>query len=343
MKFLILAGGSGTRLWPLSTDEKPKQFQAFTGEDTLIQLAFNRLHFVDPNNIFISTSEKYRNLVNAQLPTVDAKNIICEPSRRDTGPGIAYAMKYIAKQSSEDDVVTIINADQLIQDEKEFKDVVVKAQQIAQLEEKLVLISVKTTSANPNLGYIRIGNQVGTNNNNLVYTLDKFVEKPNPIIAKRFHESFRYLWNTGIFTWKISTFMKQLSLHAPDLFEILTSASLPISEINYNKFKKISIDFALLEKVEPKKITVIAGDLGWSDIGTWETLFDELYRGDEINVIQGKFIIENVFDCLLINKTNKPVILNKLENKVVVKTDNNLLIADLKDSATLKRLVKSLG
>lgn len=343
MKFLILAGGTGTRLWPLSNDEMPKQFHSFLGERTLLQMAFDRLSFASADDVYVSTNEKYRDIVLEQLPQIDPGNVICEPSKRDTAPCISFAMKYIGDKEGNDQVVTIINADQLIVDNVEFEAVVRIAQEMA-IEDNFVLVSVKTKSANPNLGYIKINSLLKEKDGVEVYGLEKFVEKPDVDTAKVFHNSFKYLWNTAIFTWKISEFMKGLEKHAKGLYENLMT----IDDFNncvseYENFEKISIDFALMEKLDTSKVVVIPADLGWSDIGTWETLYGELSSDANGNVIQGSFEIDDVKNCLLINRTDVPAIVYNLENKVCVYSKYGCLIGDMYDSSTLKKLVNVLN
>lgn len=343
MKFLILAGGTGTRLWPLSNDDLPKQFHSFLGSRTLLQMAYDRLDFASPSDIYVSTNNKYEGIVLDQLKDLPKKNIISEPLKRDTAPCISFAMKYIGNNVGDDEVVTVINADQLIVDNNEFENVVKVAQMKASLG-KFVLVSVQTKSPNPNLGYIQIDELQEKIDGVEVYSLGKFVEKPDVDTAEVFHSSFKYLWNTGIFTWKISTFMNGLKLHASELYNNLNAIKdFKDCESEYSDFEKISIDFALMEKLSIDQVVVIPADLGWSDIGTWETLFGEL-RGDERgNVIQGKFEIDNVKNSLLINKTKTPVVAYKLENMVCVYSEYGHLVGDMYDSSTLKKLVNLLN
>lgn len=344
MKFLILAGGSGTRLWPLSNDKQPKQFHKFVSERTLLQMAYDRLIYLNakPEDIYISSNQNYKQIIQEQLPDLSEKNLILEPARRDTAPCISFAMKYIANDTSQKEVVTIINADQLITDEEEFKHVVLTAQKTAKEEEKLILVSVKTKSPNPNLGYIKIDQLHSRDENVEVYTLDQFVEKPDPERAKQFHQSFKYLWNTAIFTWKIETFLEHLQNQAPEVSKILNS----IQDFNncakqYESFPKISIDFALMEKVPNTEVLVIPADLGWSDIGTWETLYDELGSDNNEQVIkQGNITYDDSNKSLFINRQkDKEVILIGLDNFVVVNTEDKLLVAPIDQSKKLKEVL----
>lgn len=343
MKFLILAGGTGTRLWPLSNDDMPKQFHSFLGDRTLLQMAFDRLKFANVDDVYISTNERYKDIVRKQIPELRVENIICEPLKRDTAPCISFAMKYIGDEVGVDEVVTIINADQLITENDEFEEVVKVAQENAQ-KDNFVLVSVKTKSANPNLGYIKIKDLIEKDKSVEVYSLDEFVEKPDVDTAKLFHNSFKYLWNTAIFTWKIEAFMEALKEHAPSLYENLMSIhDFDNCESEYANFEKISIDFALMEKIDTSRVVVIPADLGWSDIGTWETLYGELISDENGNVTQGDFKLDNVKNCLLINRTSTPALVYKMENMVCVYSEYGNLIGDLYDSSTLKKLVNLLN
>ncbi len=341
-KFLILAGGGGTRLWPLSTEELPKQFQSFFDDRTLLQMAFDRISDIDPNNIYISTNKKYRDLVTKQLPEIPQSNIIAEPCKRDTGPCIAFAMKYIQSHSSKDTVVTILNADQLIKDEVELRKLISVSQTTAYETSKLVLISVETKFPNPNLGYIKVKDLKETRDSVRVYSLEQFVEKPSIKKAQKYHRSKKYFWNTAIFTWRIDVFMKHLKEHSNDIHNVLIT----IKDFNncndqYERFNKISIDYALLEKVSTDHINVLIGKIGWSDIGTWKTMFDESNKDKNHNLVKGKFRYSNVKNSVLINQTDTEAVAYNFENKFYVITKTTSIVGDLNDSPGLKRIVQS--
>ena len=342
-KILILAGGTGTRLWPLSTDEKPKQFQSFFDERTLLQMAYDRVsNFLD-SDIYISTNQRYAHLVKRQLPEIPVENIIAEPSRRDTAPCIAFAMKYISDQVGDDAVITIINADQLIKDQIKLQQVIEVSQNVAFNSDQLVLVSVETTFANPNLGYIKVGRRDSIKSNNqhgiAVYELDRFVEKPDIKTAKKYHRSPHFFWNTAIFTWQIKTFFKHLQLHSQSIYKnVMSIVNFNDCLLEYNAFEKISIDYALLEKVPVQQLTVIPADLGWSDVGTWRTMFDESPKDEYSNLVKGKFRYANVKNSVLINETDKEAVAYNLENKFYVITNDTSIVGDLEDSSRLKKI-----
>ncbi len=343
-KILILAGGCGTRLWPLSTDEKPKQFQSFFDDRTLLQMAYDRIGDSNPDDIYVSTNKRYKLLVKEQLPDVPFDNIIAEPSRRDTGPCIAFAMKYIKDQSGGDSIVTIINADQLIKKPEKFRSVMNASQKIADQSDQLVLVSVETKFPNPNLGYIKVGSKQQVTDGISVFQLDQFVEKPDLKSASKYHRAKNYYWNTAIFTWKIDTFLYYLKQYSDDIHTNLQMISdYKNCKDEYDSFPKISIDYALLEKMSPEKLAVIPADLGWSDVGTWKTMFDESPKDKYSNLVKGKFRYSNVKNSVLINETNNEAVAYNLENKFYIITKNTSIVGDLDDSNRLKNIVKTIS
>jgi mannose-1-phosphate guanylyltransferase len=345
MKFLILAGGVGSRLWPLSTKEKPKQFQNFINDRTLLQQAFDRLDFADSKDIFVSTNIEYKDIIKQQLPEITNEQIILEPTRRDTGPCIAFAIKYLQSIFGDDETVSIIYADQLIKDKKEFKDKLLFGHKIAAQENKFAIIEVKAKYPNPNLGYVKIGNLIKQENGIEVYELDHFTEKPDYETAKKFVESFKYLWNTGFYIFKVGDFLNKIQTHAPEIDKILNK----ITNFNdcletYNKFPQISFDYALMEKIDPKNVLIIPAELGWSDIGTWNTLYEEMV--DEIgeNLTEGEIHSLATSNSVIINKQkNKKVVLINVDNLVVINTETEILICHKSEDKRIKEILEKIS
>ena len=293
MKAVILAGGGGTRLWPLSTPEKPKQFHSLVSEQTLLQDTFERLSFLEPKDIFVATNESYAHFIESQLPEIQKENIIIEPALRDTASCIGFAATIINNRFGKDEVMAIIYSDHLIKNKQQFEESLRIAEQIAASESTLNIVEVPALTPNTGLGYVHLGPKWNTIDDTDIFEILNFTEKPDLETAKKFVESGEYAWNTGIYVWKASTLLEKFAKHAPDSFEkfqkidaTLTTSSNPnpftdpqvistIAEI-YPTLQKISIDFAIMEKVEPKEIRIILSNLGWSDIGTWDTLFAEL-------------------------------------------------------------------
>jgi len=299
MKAVILAGGGGTRLWPLSTPEKPKQFHSLVSDKTLLQDTFDRLSFLEPEDIFVATNESYAHYIESQLPEIQKENIIIEPALRDTASCIGFAATIINNRFGKDEVMAIIYSDHLIKNKQQFEESLRIAEQIAKSESTLNIVEVPALTPNTGLGYVHLGPKWNTIDDTDIFEIKNFTEKPDLETAKKFVESGEYAWNTGIYVWKASTLLEKFAIHAQDTFEkfqkidsaLTTSTSNSTSE-NSNPFtdqkvtsviaevyptlQKISIDFAIMEKVSPKEIRIILSNLGWSDIGTWDTLFAEL-------------------------------------------------------------------
>lgn len=344
MKFLILAGGVGSRLWPLSTKEKPKQFQSFIGEKTLLQQAYERLNFTDPENIFVATNIEYEQLVKEQLPYLNANHLILEPTLRDTGPSMAFAIKYLQSLYGDEETVSIIYADQLIKKTDEFQKKLIYGHKLAQEEDKFAIIEVKAKYPNPNLGYVKIGNLLKQDQDIEVYELDHFTEKPDLETAKKFVESFKYLWNTGFYIWKTKVFLQEIQKHAPEIHNVLEE----ITDFkncleNYKKFPKISLDYALMEKMDPQQVVIIPAELGWSDIGTWNTLYNELINPSETNLTEGVVHHLDTTNSVVINKDpKKKVVLININDLVVINTPNEVLICHKSEDKRIKQILEEL-
>lgn len=344
MKFLILAGGHGKRLWPLSDSKTPKQFQSFIGNKTLLQLTYDRLAKFGAENIFVSTNLKYKDLVLAQLPNLHPDQVICEPEKRDNGPSVAVCMSYLKKLFSEDETVSISHADHLVKNQSEFQEKLALAHQTAKEHQKFVIVEVKAKSPNPNLGYVKIKDLFQKVDDSEIYTLEKFIEKPDQKTAEKFLESYKYLWNTGYFVWPIKKFFSELKNTNPDVHNLCESIDNFQDFTNiYSQMPVISIDYMLIEKVDPKEILIIPSDLGWSDIGTWQTLYEESEKNQNSNLIEGSVLSENNFQTLIINKENsKQIVAFNLEDITIVNTKDKILICPTKDAKDLKTHLEKL-
>ena len=355
MKAVILCGGSGTRLWPLSRISKPKQFQALASEKTLFQEAVGRLDFLNPEDIFISTNADFVEVVKEQAPHLPEENIIVEPALRDTASCIGLAAAVIAKNHP-DEVMAVIYADHLIKDHNEFQQKLKAAEQVARDEHTLNIIEVKAKFPNVNLGYVKIGDLIKKieqeNHDPIeVYAFEKFTEKPDLETAKEFMKSYKYLWNTGIYVWEVSTILNAYQTHLPDTYErlmrIQTAYGTPDQETvihtDYPECQKISIDYAIMEKVDPTQVRIIPADLGWSDIGTWLSLHEELANKKEDNVTHGETLSIDTTGSVLHNTEDKKLVVALgMKDVAIINTPDAILICPKDRSQDVKKVVEVL-
>jgi len=339
MKVLILAGGHGSRLWPISTTETPKQFQKFINDKTLLQLTYERHDFLEPKDVFVATNSIYKDIIKEQLPDLPEENIIVEPSKKDSGPALCFAMWILKNKFGDDETISISPADHIISDNTEYAQKIKLGHELCRKHQKFSIVEVKAKSPNPNLGYAKIKDLFCEVDGTQVYTLDQFIEKPDLETAKQFLKSYKYMWNTGYFIWPVGKFFQELETHAPDLYQTTLQIDLNNLSQSYEQYTPISIDYSLIEKVNPDEILIIPAELDWSDIGTWQSLHEQLANSADENLTQGEIFIDKSKGNIVINNTDKIMTVIGVEDLSVIATDKAILVAKKSDSKSLKEFI----
>ena len=336
---LIMAGGKGTRFWPLSTEEKPKQFLNLVGEKTMIQMTVERIMPIIPiDRIFVCTGEKYIDLVKEQLPNLPEKNIIVEPEGRNTAPCIALSALVIDRYYR-DSTMVVLPSDHLIKNENEFRNIIIKGSKFLENNKDGILtLGMKPDRPETGYGYINYGNDIGLG----IKEVNKFVEKPNLELAKEYLEEGTYLWNGGMFLWKTRHILNEIKKYAPTTYEALHNLDKVNEEeiqsyinSNYSKTDSISIDYAVLEK--SKKMFVIPSEIGWDDIGTWNAIERYREKDSNNNIIVGNVKQFESIDNIIIS-SNKSIILDGVENLYIIETEDRVIIGDKRNLNNINKI-----
>lgn len=345
---VILAGGHGTRLWPISRVNKPKQSGYFFDKKTLLQITYERVLSGFPKqNIFISCGKNQVELLKAQLPNVSDNNFIVEPVARGTAMAIGLACIKISSHDKNANII-IANADHFVRPDKKYIDLLKKASKlISKHRDHLCLVGIKPTYPETGYGYIEISNIF--NNLKSVYNIKKFKEKPNLKVATKYIKAKRFLWNTGWFIFDPNTMLDLFQKYLPKHYKALKAIEQNIDSDNYNKIlekefknlESISIDYGIIEKT--KKMFVIQSDIEWFDIGSWSAVKDCFSKKSESNLEEGNVISYDSKDNLVINKNkNKIVSIIGLNKFVVVDTEDALFICPKDKSQEVKKIIEYL-
>jgi len=345
---LIMAGGVGSRFWPLSTPERPKQFLDVLGiGKSLLRLTFERLQGLVPDDqIYILTNTSYRDLVLEQLPELSAEQVLCEPMRKNTAPCIAYAATKIYAQNPNSTLI-ITPSDHLIVNTTRFHEIIQTGINEAE-NDRLVTLGIQPSRPDTGYGYIEFDNSNGVEANS-TYHVKQFREKPDLKTAISFLEAKNFYWNAGIFIWKSATVLNALNDFQPELFEIFDSRKTAFGteqeeQAVYDAFDActdISIDFAVMEHA--KNVSVVLSDFDWSDLGTWGSLNEHLTKDENGNSIIGDNVFAfNAKNCLVNMPNGKTVLLDGLEDYIVVESDNMLMVLKSSNEQALKTYLKSI-
>jgi mannose-1-phosphate guanylyltransferase len=344
-----MAGGIGSRFWPMSRTKHPKQFIDILGTgETLIQQTYNRLKRICPEeNIYIVTNEIYRDLTKEQLPNLNDEQVICEPSRKNTAPCIAYANYKIAAKNPNANIV-VAPADHLILKEDEFVRVINLALAYTEKSETLVTLGINPSRPDTGYGYIQFDNELDAANPE-VKKVKTFTEKPDLELAKQFIESGEFCWNSGMFIWSLKSINAAFEKLLPTMNGIFKDG---VGKYNtheeegfikqaYSVCKNISIDYGIMEK--SNNVFVISADIGWSDLGTWGSIYTHLPLDENKNAVVGKNVMLYESKGNIVNvPKNKLVVLQGLKNYIVVESDNILLVCKKEDEQEIKQFVKDI-
>ncbi len=328
---VIMAGGIGSRFWPMSTPQMPKQFVDVMGVGkTMIQMTVDRLASLCPmKNFWVVTSERYVDIVRKQLPEIPVDNILAEPAARNTAPCIAYACWKIRKHHPEANVV-VTPSDALVLNIEEYRRVIGSALEFTRAGERIVTVGICPTRPETGYGYIKTGDPVESE----ICTVSSFREKPSHEVAEEYLADGGYLWNAGIFVWNIKTITDALRRHAPGLASVMdemsmsfyTPAEKAVVEKLFPTCEKISIDYAVMEKAD--NIYTLPAEFGWSDLGTWGSLWTLKERDENGNAVVGDDV--RLFDCkncIIHTPDLKRVVIQGLEDCIVSKHGDRLLIS----------------
>ncbi len=346
---LIAAGGHGTRLWPLSRARLPKQMLPLIDNHSMFRTSVERIQTLfRPENIFVVTGREHASDLQGEVPQIPSENFILEPYAKNTAPALALALTYI-HQRDPAATFAILTADHHISQSEKFCRVLEAAWQVAQ-EDKIVTIGITPTSPATGFGYIQQGEIIRQVNDFTVYQSRRFTEKPDIVRATHFLASGQYSWNSGMFIWRADRAMRDLERHQPALFALCSSLQAALDSPDYEtqlneiweQMPRLSIDFAIMEKAD--NIAVIPTDIGWSDVGSWASLYDILPQDSFGNCVKGdaddKRVILDTRDTLVVS--DRLTVAIGLEDIVIVDTEDVLLICHKDRTQDVKQVVDYL-
>jgi mannose-1-phosphate guanylyltransferase len=343
---VIMAGGVGSRFWPVSTSDFPKQFHDMLGTgETLLQKTFNRLSKLIPKeNILLLTNEKYESICLEQLPEINKNQILLEPAMRNTAPCILYAGLKIKKQNPEA-LMIVAPSDHWIENETLFLDHVKSSFEFCAANQQLVTLGIQPTFPNTGYGYI----EFDKNDQDIYKKVNQFREKPDYETAKSFVAAGNFLWNAGIFIWSVQTIIDAFEKFQPQMFSLFmtgyeklnTPSEKAFIQTHYGESENVSIDYAIMEKAE--NINIMSASFDWNDLGTWGSLYQKLDKDLNQNaVINAQVVLEDASGNMLRTQKGKQVIIKGLSDFIIVDEDNKLIILPRSEEQAIKTLVSKL-
>ena len=348
---VIMAGGVGVRFWPLSKTSRPKQFLDILGiGKSLIQMTVNRFKQICPiENIYVVTNEIYYDLVKEQIPQLSDEQIILEPMRRNTAPCIAYANAKI-KQRNPNANIVVAPSDHVILNEDSFINHIQAAISCIENNAWLLTLGIKPTRPDTGYGYIQFDENNKYAPELRISKVKLFTEKPELELAKQFLESGDFLWNAGIFVWNLSVIEKAIDMYLPDVAELFRQNADKINTLSekeairfiYEQCRSISIDYGIMEKAT--NVHVLSSDFGWSDLGTWGSLFEQLKRDEKNNAVNSPrdIFLYDSNNCIINTPKGKVVVIQGLQDYIVSESDNTLLICRKQDEQQIRQFVSDV-
>lgn len=342
-----MAGGVGSRFWPMSTEDRPKQFIDVLGVGrSLMQLTFDRFEGIcSPQNVWVVTNLRYKDIVKEQLPEIPEGNILCEPCRRNTAPCIAYVSWRIKTQDKNANIV-VTPSDHIVTDCEEFRRVVKQCLKFSSETDAMITLGMKPTRPETGYGYIQADLSYSSPRNKEIFRVDSFREKPDLETAQKYIKNKSYYWNAGIFIWNINTIINAFRVYQPALNDIFESLSgvygTPKEQEEIDRMfpecDNISVDYAIMENAE--EIFVCPADFGWSDLGTWGSLLvqtpKDLYGN---GVIGNNISLYDSHNCIVHTIGKKKVVVQGLDGYIIAEEDDRLLICKLSEEQRIKSLI----
>ena len=337
---LIMAGGGGTRLWPLSRRDRPKQVLPLTEERTMFQVTVERLHgLFEPEQIFVVTGQHLASALHESTPQIPLENFIIEPSARNSGPAAGLGTFHIA-QRDPDAVIAVLSADHHIANENRFLEALRCAYDYAR-KGYIVTLGIKPSFPATGFGYIQRGDEIDKRQEFTIYQSKRFVEKPNEATANVFVSSGMYSWNAGMFIWEAKRALAEFQTQQPEMYQILQEVVADPTSKRWEDANKLQLDYAIMENAE--KVAVVPVDIGWSDVGTWAALFEVLARDENGNTVHSKsdgHIRIDTHETMIVS--DRMVVTIGLNDMVIVDTDDVLLVCHRDRAQDVRDVVQRL-
>lgn len=344
---VIMAGGKGTRFWPLSREDRPKQLLNIVGEKAMLQQTIERLSpLIDPSRVLVVTEQYLLSPIQDLLPQIPPANIIAEPQGKNTAPCVALAALHVQRREK-GAIMALLPADHWIGDPAGFLESLRAARELVEQRDGLVTLGIQPTRPDTGFGYLRIGSEIGTFQGKRAFRVERFVEKPGITQAQQFFASGKYLWNSGMFLWRAETILGEIKAHLPRVFEgmerIAAALGTPqeesVTEQVFADIESVSVDKGVLEKAS--NVAVIPASFGWNDIGSWRALCDLLPADEAGNTVQGKLIAIDTRDCV-VHSPRKLVVTIGLKDLIIVETEDAILVCPKERDQDVRKVVEAL-